>query len=127
MIVNGQPPGEWFLANLWRRRAGLPEFSGLFEELSVTQWSTEFERLMRNRLMVGAMRYGRMGAPDKPKYDRLGAIKAIVDQYEKTGNDELLVDGANLFMLEYREGDHPKKHFNAVDDAGHVAVKRSGE
>ncbi len=41
-------------------------------------------------------------------------------EYIETGNDELLVDVANLCMKEFAVGNHPKKHFNSVDDGEHV-------
>lgn len=90
------------------------------DELRRTEWSAEFEKLMRNRLVVGSMRYGRMGAPGKPKYDRMGDIARRVEKFRQTGNKELLVDIANLCMCEFVECDHPKAHFRATDDGEHT-------
>jgi hypothetical protein len=90
------------------------------DELWRTEWSAEFERLMRNRLIMGALRYGRMGAPDKPQYDRTGDIARRVEKFRATGNKELLVDIANLCMCEFVECDHPKAHFRATDDGEHT-------
>jgi hypothetical protein len=92
--------------------------------LRSTQWSTHFEQLMRNRLIMGALRYGLLHAIGKPQYDRLKAMKDRLDQYKQTGNDELLVDVANLSLLEFEEGKHPLKHWKSQDDSTHVeAVK----
>jgi hypothetical protein len=88
------------------------------------QWHDLFETLMRNRLQMGALRYGLnfCNAAGKPQYDRLqGAIKRL-ELYQETGNDELLVDVANLMMLEFGEGKHAKKHFEAVDGDSRIAV-----
>jgi hypothetical protein len=79
------------------------------------EWSPEFERLQRNRLMMGCLRYGQIGAPGKKEWDRRKGIKKRLEQYEQTGNTECLVDIANLAMLEFVEGQHPLKHFGALD------------
>jgi hypothetical protein len=91
-------------------------------ELELTEWSREFEALMRNRMISGAMRYGRLGAPGKPQYDRVDDMIARMKRYEATGNDELLVDIANMAMLEFVEGIHPRKHFHGSDDGPHTST-----
>jgi len=92
-------------------------------ELRRTEWSPEFERLMRNRLVMGAFRYGRLHAEGKPAYDRVsGALKRL-ELYRQTGNLECLVDVANMMLLEFEEGDHPGRHFRAADDGVHVEAR----
>ena len=111
-----------FLKNAWRRMAGLPEVTlkpkviPPLESLRKTEWDKEFEQLMRNRLVMGAIRYGLLGDKSKPRYDRIGTLLRRAEEYRKTGNDELLVDIANTAMLEFVEGTHPKKHFYAHDE-----------
>jgi len=73
---------------------------------------------------MGAMRYGRMRAKGKPQYDRIGRIIRDAEEYRRTGNDELLVDIANIAMLEFEEGVHPNKHFEAVDGGTHTEVAK---
>lgn len=90
-------------------------------ELRRTEWSPDFERRMRNRLILGALRYGRLHGEGKPQYDRIAAIRARADLYARTGNLEHLVDIANLALLEYEEGDHPLRHWTAGDDTTHVS------
>lgn len=90
------------------------------EQLRESEWSAKFESLMRNRLLVGRFRYGRMGDPAKGQFDRLKSIEERLARYRDTGNDELLVDIANLSLVEFVCGRHPKKHFEAVDDGPHV-------
>ena len=105
-----------FFRNLWRWKVDVrkPEFAieTRFNavELARTEWSPEFERLQRNRLIVGAYRYGRLNAPGKARYDRITSIIARLMEYRVTGDDDLLVDAATLSMLEFEEGDHPLKH-----------------
>lgn len=94
-----------------------------WEILRESEWCHEFEHLMRNRLIMGAFRYGRNfenRPQDKPQYNRVGRIKTCCEQYLQTGNLELLVDIANMAMLEYGEGNHPLKHFHASDDCEHA-------
>jgi hypothetical protein len=89
-------------------------------ELVRTDWSPEFERLMRNRLIQGSFRYGRLGK-DKAgmQFDRVASIKRRLANYEATGNIENLVDIANTALLEFVEGIHPAKHFHSTDDGVH--------
>jgi hypothetical protein len=85
-----------------------------YAELSASEWSHQFEMLMRNRLILGALRYGRLNARGKKPYDRIaGALKRLA-QYQETGNTECLVDVANMMLLEFEEGKHPKKHWGDI-------------
>lgn len=115
---------QWYTENRYRLSKGYPEVlskkSYLFEELSETEWSYEFERLMRNRLIMGALRYGRIGLKGKPKYDRVSSMIKRLNNYQESGNKEFLVDIANLCLLEFIECNHPKQHFNSIDDGEHV-------
>lgn len=92
------------------------------EALRSSEWSPEFERLMRNRLIVGSFRYASMTDPHRPQYKRTESAVKRLCEYRETGNLELLVDAANLCLLEFVHGDHPLKHFNAKDDGEHVGL-----
>ena len=119
-----------FLDNLWRWKTKKPE-KNLFvtaepvtlEEVRRVNWSKEFETFMRNRLTMGYFRYGAITSQEKGKYDNIGSMKQRLALYEKTGNDEILVDVANIAMVEYMRGDHPLKHFKAEDDGIHTQEK----
>lgn len=89
------------------------------EELQRTEWSPLFESLMKNRLLVGRFRYGRMDDDTKGDYDHIGSIKKRLRLYEQTGNKEHLVDIANLCLVEFVHCKHPKAHFSATDDIIH--------
>lgn len=123
-VVETDHQAQFYIQNLWRWSCGIPEKTiekvAPLEELKVTEWSEEFEKLMRNRLIMGAIRYGRLKAKNKVKYDRISSIIKRLKDYENTGNKEKLVDVANLCLLEFEECDHPKAHFNAEDDKEHV-------
>ena len=87
-----------------------------YEDLKSSEWSDEFETLMRNRLIIGALRYGKINALNKPIYDRIkGALKRLT-QYQQTGNTECLVDVANMALLEFIEGKHPNKHWSDINN-----------
>jgi hypothetical protein len=60
-----------------------------------------------------------MRQPGKPEYDRLGSIRERLKLYKKTGNQEHLVDVANLALLEFVEPAHPRAHFESQDDGVH--------
>jgi len=75
------------------------------KKLRETEWSADFERLMRNRLVMGAIRYGAIGAEGKPRYDRIGRAIKELDAFRKDHNTERLVDVANMMLLIFCEGD----------------------
>lgn len=91
--------------------------------LRVTEWSPLFEKLMRNRLLMGRFRYGKMGDPEKGDYDNMQSAMARIRAYQRDGNLEHLVDVANLMVVEFVHGKHPNRHFSAGDDGEHVERK----
>jgi hypothetical protein len=91
-------------------------------ELLDSEWSPEFEEYSRNRMVVGAFRYGLLGK-DKPSWARIASCMERLQIYLKTGNTAHLVDVANLCQLEFFEGQHPAKHFAANDDGVDVEAR----
>jgi hypothetical protein len=116
---------DCFLDNLWRWKCGMSEKDlsigkgRTLEEIYNSQWSLDFEALMRHRLTMGYFRYGPLGK-QKGKYNNVQSIIDRAKLYQKTGNDEILVDIANLALCEFRTGVHPNKHFKASDDNIHT-------
>lgn len=90
------------------------------EELKESEWSTEFETLMRNRLIMGAFRYSMLHTQGKPRYDRTESIEKHVKLYREGGNLEHLVDIANIALCEFEESYHPLRHFKGLDDSEHI-------
>lgn len=102
-------------------RAGLSRFpQSDYATIRATQWSHQFETFRRNRMAMGYLRYGPFNHPDKPVYKNVESIIERAKLYLETGNDEHLVDIANLAMCEFIEGVHPLKHFTPTDDAVHT-------
>jgi len=97
-----------------------PDPKPSLESLKKTEWSSKFEQLMRNRLIVGAFRYGLINEPGKKRYDRTDSIRQRLDLYNETGNAEHLVDIANLCLMEFEEPNHKRFHFKAQDDVIHA-------
>jgi hypothetical protein len=86
------------------------------ESLRKTEWFPEFEHLMRNRLIMGAFRYGLLEHKAKTNYNMLAYLQEKVDMYVKTGCKEALVDIANMAGLEFMFPSHPNAHWTAWDD-----------
>lgn len=94
------------------------------EVLQETQWSSEFERYMRNRLVVGGIRYETFQEKrGGNSYDYLKEADRVLQDYRQTGNLELLVDLANYCLLEFVFGCHPLRYFEATDDGLHATKK----
>lgn len=93
------------------------------ESLRKTEWIPLFEQYMRNRLVMGAMRYETFEEKMKGnKYDCLRYIRDKCDEYEKTHNLECLVDLANVAMIEFGAPHYPDAHFTPGDDTSHVGT-----
>ncbi len=85
-----------------------------------SRWSAEFERLMRNRLGFGHFRYGLKVAEGACFAQVSSAIRRL-HLYLETGNQEHLVDAANLAMMEFEHPcEHDSPHFEAADGGEHV-------
>ena len=94
------------------------------DSLKQSQWSPEFERLMRNRLILGAMRYETLDEKRRNnKYAIIDSVLFRLEMYKETGNQEYLVDSANLLLIEFECPTHPHPHFHAHDDGVHVTER----
>jgi hypothetical protein len=98
------------------------------ESLRLTEWCHEFEELRRNRMIIGAFRYGLLASPEKwgsptCKYDLLGGLEKKVAEYRNTGNLEALVDAGNYLMLEFMHPSHESARFDPKDDHYHCPTR----
>lgn len=76
--------------------------------------------LMRNRLVVGSYRY-QQRRNTGIRFNHIESIKARLEQYMDTGNQEHLIDAANLCLVEFTYPDcHPEPYFKAEDDGSHA-------
>jgi len=101
-----------------------PKKRPTLDELRKSEWCDVFEEYMRNRLIMGAYRYGPMAESADKEYDRIGYLRKKLEIYEQTGNLEMLVDVANLALLEFKQCKHPKAHFEAQDGGGGEATRK---
>jgi hypothetical protein len=117
-----------FLYDLWRDIAGLSPMAKpplpTLNVLRQEEWDPAFERLMRNRLLMGCYRYERLWKKRVGQYDLIGSAKQRIAKYEQTGNLEPLVDVANLMLIEFNCSKHPHRHFVSEDDGQHCKVIR---
>jgi hypothetical protein len=110
---------EEFYIDAWRIKSNLPILEHYIIEKSIdelysTRWSNNFEKYMRNRLVMGALRYGEIDK--KRKYNYIEYLEKKVKMYKNTGNKELLVDIANQAMLEFMNCQHENGHFSPLDN-----------
>jgi hypothetical protein len=93
------------------------------QTLRETQWSPTFEAAMRARLLMGAFRYGPFKAQGRGRHRNIESAIRRLRRYLREGNQEDLVDAANLCLVEFvAPGSHPAPHWHAVDDGEHVEV-----
>lgn len=116
---------RFFLDNLWRWSSSVPEkklteVKDLTREgLYQSEWSADFERLMRNRLVLGAYRYDKLVPGKRGDIRRIYSAISRLNKYIETGNQEHLVDAANLCMCEFIEPSFDKSKLEAIDDGEH--------
>ena len=79
-----------------------------------------FAQRMANRLIVGTYRYDGGRPTRRARY--LRRLKAEVAEYDRTGNQEHLVNAANYAFLEMEAPEHPRAYFSEVD----FSVTRDG-
>lgn len=87
--------------------------------LKNSEWSDEYEKLRRNRMVMGAFRYGPIQTQEMEAYDYLKECRRRLRLYEETLNLEHLVDCGNMLMLEYIKGKKDGLVVEAIDDGTH--------
>ena len=115
-----------FLDDLWHRSAGkkyTPPKPMRVDSLRKSEWCDEFEQFMRNRLVMGAFRYGLIAEQNFDKYDLTEEIKKRVDRYSSDRNLEHLVDAANICLLAFVHGQRAGESMESIDDGEHTPEK----
>lgn len=81
-----------------------------------TEYSERFDTLRKAAMETSYHKYG----PLKKNYeeyacmDAVGNLKRRLEEYEKTGNTEFLVDVANFAMIEFMYPQHANVHYKAT-------------
>jgi hypothetical protein len=64
----------------------------------LSEFSPEFVQAMANRMAVSYHKYGLVAESDS---NNIASANLRVQEYQRTGNTEMLVDAANFLMMEY--------------------------
>ena len=84
------------------------------EEILRTEFSEDFVRYMKNRMVMSYFKYGKVeDARGKVKF--LDDVKKRIDRYLTTGNTEWLIDAANNLMMEFMFPSVEGAHFKATE------------
>jgi len=76
---------------------------------------------MRNRMTFGGYRYGDIRDPNGKQWDNIGSLIDRAERYLQDGNQEHLVDIANLALIEFVRGCcHPNPNWDPQDDKHHT-------
>jgi hypothetical protein len=84
-----------------------------------SEWDEDYERLRRNRMVMGAFRYGKVASQDTDAYDYIRECKRRLRLYEESLNLEYLVDCGNILMLEFIKGKKDGLTLEPIDDGEH--------
>ena len=83
-----------------------------------SEFSQPFVQGMADRMAVSYFKYGKVAEGFPKRVNALATLRTRLEQYERTGNTEFLMDVANYAMIEYMHPAHPEAHFEATDSKG---------
>lgn len=121
-----------FAMDLWRHMCGCPELKEKLRHpdlkdpkklrADIEAAMAPFFRYMVNCIIIGSYRYEPLAVARqfRGKRDYMAYGKTKVGLWEQTGNDELLVDIANMAWLEFAYGGHPYKHLSVFTTPDHL-------
>jgi len=87
----------------------------LHKEILRRDFSEDFVRKMKNRIVVSHYKYGWMSDTYPELADAIGCLEQRLALFKETGNTEHLVDVANFAMIEFMYPRHPNAHFKGTD------------
>lgn len=103
-------------SELWEHSRATAAQRTVLDDLRESEWSPEFELLMRNRLVMGGLRYGRMHRDsDWTAFDCAAKAKKSLDKFSFDGNREHLVDAAAYCLLAFEQPMTAVEYFKGID------------
>ena len=96
------------------------------EDILKANYSEEFDKLRKNRVVVSTHKYGpaKLNFGDK-LVDGIGCLEKCIKKYKETGNTEYLLDAGNYCMFEFMYPQIEGAYFKATDSkesAGIVGI-----
>ena len=88
----------------------------------MSEYNEEFDKLRKNRVMLGEMKYG--AARDNfasGRVDALATAELCIEAFKKDGNTEHLVDAANYLMFRFAYP-MPGEYFKGTDSSESVGT-----
>lgn len=84
-------------------------------QILATEFSEDFARGMRDRMVVSFYKYGPVAEGFPHKVNAITSLTDRLRKYAETGNTEFLMDAANFAMIEYMHPAHPAAFFEGTD------------
>lgn len=87
------------------------------ERILLTEYCNRFDELRKDRMCVSHYKYGSLKSNSTNNFvNIIESLRMRLEMYEDTGNTEFLCDIANFAMIEFMYPQHPKAHFEVLDD-----------
>ena len=86
------------------------------DQVPGSEFSLPFIQHMANSMGVSFFKYGKV-TDAKGRVDILASLKKRLDEYERSGNTEWLVDVANFAMMEFMVPSIPGAYFEGTDSS----------
>lgn len=83
-----------------------------------TEFSEQFVRGMKSRMLVSYHKYGPIASAYPHKINALHSLEQRLRKYKETKNTEYLIDAANFAMIEFMLPALDGAYFAGTDDSG---------
>ena len=85
------------------------------ESILKSEYSEEFDKLRKSRMIVSYYKYGPISENyEKKLVNAIENLEKRLQLYKETGNTEYLCDVANFAMIEFMYPQHKDAHFNNI-------------